>query len=285
MRTQLIFLFILIFKLSFAQNEKAFIIYKSNGKKATYKEMKKLAEQQEIVFFGEHHDNPIAHWLELGLTKDLFVKHQSNLQLAFEMFEQDQQVILDKYVNGSLTEKQFADSCRLWPNYETDYRPIVDFAKEHKLKCVASNIQRKYASLLFKKGRTALDTLSLLIKSQMAEVNFPIDTTLSQYREIRAMGGEHMGINMIEAQAIKDATMAKFILANRNSNTKTIHYNGTFHSDYKQGILWYIWKQNPNLKIMTISTVTQENINKLDKENLNKADFIICVPDSMTRTH
>ena len=285
MRTQLIFLFILIFKLSFAQNEKAFIIYKGNGKKASYKEMRKIAENQEIVFFGEHHDNPIAHWLELGLTKDLFVKHQSNLQLAFEMFEQDQQVILDKYVNGSLTEKQFADSCRLWPNYETDYRPIVDFAKEHKLKCVASNIQRKYASLLFKKGRTALDTLSLLIKSQMAEVNFPIDTTLSQYREIRAMGGEHMGINMIEAQAIKDATMAKFILANRNSNTKTIHYNGTFHSDYKQGILWYIWKQNPNLKIMTISTVTQENINKLDKENLNKADFIICVPDSMTRTH
>jgi len=261
MRTRLIFLFILIFKLSFAQNERAFIIYKGNGKKASYKEMKKLAEQQEIVFFGEHHDNPIAHWLELGLTKDLFVKHQSNLQLAFEMFEQDQQVILDKYVNGSLTEKQFADSCRLWPNYETDYRPLVDFAKEHKLKCVASNVQRKYASLLFKKGRTALDTLSLFIKSQMAEVNFPIDTTLSQYREIRAMGGEHMGINMIEAQAIKDATMAKFILANRNSNTKTIHYNGTFHSDYKQGILWYIWKQNPNLKIMTISTVTLENIN------------------------
>jgi uncharacterized iron-regulated protein len=285
MRAQLILLFVLLLNVTFAQNEQAFIIYKSNGKKASFKEMKKLAEQQEIVFFGEHHDNPIAHWLEFELTKDLFAKHQANLQLAFEMFEQDQQVILDKYVNGSFTEKQFADSCRLWPNYETDYRPLIDFAKENKLKCVASNIQRKYASLLFKKGRTALDTLSPLIKSQMADVNFPIDTTLSQYREIRAMGGEHMGINMIVAQAIKDATMAKFILVNRNSNTRTIHYNGAFHSDYKQGILWYIWKQNPDLKIMTISTVTQENINKLDKENLNKADFIICVPESMTRTH
>jgi len=200
------------------------------------------------------------------------------------MFEQDQQAILNDYLKGKLSDKQFKDSCRLWPNYETDYKPLLDFAKEKQLKAIAANIQRKYASLLFKKGRAALDTLSPLIKSQMAAVDFPIDTTLSQYQVVKEMGA-HMGANMVEAQAIKDATMAKFILSAMQQDTKILHFNGAFHSDFRQGILWYIWKEKPETKIMTISTVTQNNIYKLEKENLGKADFIICVPETMTRTH
>jgi len=46
--------------------------------------------------------------------------------------------------------------------------------------------------------------------------------------------------------------------------------------------LWYIWKEKPETKIMTISTVTQNNIYKLEKENVGKADFIIFVPETMT---
>lgn len=270
--------------LAFAQKENAFVIYKANGKKASYKQMKTLALENQLVFFGEFHDNPIAHWLEYELMLDLYAKHQSNLVLSFEMFEQDQQSVLNDYLNGKLNDKQFKDSCRLWPNYETDYKPLLDFAKEKQLKAIAANIQRKYASLLFKKGRAALDTLSPLIKSQMASVDFPVDTTLSQYQAVREMGG-HMGANMVEAQAIKDATMAKFILAALQKDTKILHFNGAFHSDFKQGILWYIWKEKPETKIMTISMVTQNNIYKLEKEHVGKADFIICVPETMTRTH
>ena len=284
MRILLFSLSFLFISLSFSQKEQAFVIYKSNGKKASYKQMKALALENQLVFFGEFHDNPISHWLEFELMLDLFAQHQSNLVLSFEMFEQDQQAILNDYLNGKLSDKQFKDSCRLWPNYETDYKPLLDFAKEKQLKVIAANIQRKYASLLFKKGRAALDTLSPLIKSQMAAVDFPVDTTLSQYQVVKEMGA-HMGANMVEAQAIKDATMAKFILAAMKNETRILHFNGAFHTDFKQGILWYIWKEKPEAKIMTISTVTQSNIYKLEKENSGKADFIICVPETMTRTH
>jgi len=276
--------FFFVSTIVYTQKENAFVIYNSKGKKASYKQMKALALENQLVFFGEFHDNPIAHWLEYELLLDLYAKHQSNLVLSFEMFEQDQQGILNDYLSGKLSDKQFKDSCRLWPNYETDYKPLLDFAKEKQLKAIAANIQRKYASLLFKKGRAALDTLSPLIKSQMAAVDFPIDTTLSQYQLVKEMGA-HMGANMVEAQAIKDATMAKFILAAMQKDTKILHFNGAFHSDFKQGILWYIWKEKPKTKIMTISTVTQNNIYKLEKENIGKADFIICVPETMTRTH
>jgi len=64
-----------------------------------------------------------------------------------------------------------------------------------------------------------------------------------------------------------------------------MHFNGAYHSDYYQGIMWYLLKAKPDLRITTISTVTQTDINSLEKEHLGKADYIICVPEQMTRTH
>lgn len=268
----------------FSQKDKAFQLYSISGKKANYKQLLKQAAAADVVLFGEYHDNPIAHWLELELLIDLYALKKDKLVLSFEMFEQDQQTVLNDYLSGKIDEKTFKSIARLWPNYETDYKPLVDFAMKKKITCVAANIERKYASLLFKKGRSALDTLSMTIKSQMADINFPVDTTLSQYQAIREMGG-HQGTNMVEAQAIKDATMAKFILKGLNGKEQVYHINGAFHSDYHQGIEWYLKRSNPQLTVFTISTVTQENIENLDAENKGKADIIICVPERMTRTH
>ena len=281
------FVFFLLFscftKLS-AQNDRAFKIYNSKGKCVSFKKMEAFSEQKELILFGEFHDNPITHWLQYELMLSLYGKHQTNLVLGFEMFEQDQQRIIEGYLSGELNEKQFKDSCRLWPNYDTDYKPLLDFAKDKKLACIASNVERKYASLLFKKGRAALDTLSPLIRSQMADNYFKLDTTLSQYIAVREMFPSK-GKGMVEAQAFKDATMAKFILKSLQKNEVVLHFNGAFHSDYYQGILWYIQQEKPQIKAMTISTISQKNIDKLDAENLGKADFIICVPESMTKTH
>jgi uncharacterized iron-regulated protein len=274
----------------FSQDKPAYVIYTSNGKKTSFEKLAEASEDKELILFGEFHDNPISHWLQLELTKEMYEEVGPKLQLGFEMFEQDQQELLSQYMQGSLTAKQFKDTMRLWPNYETDYAPIVDFAKKNKLFCVASNVQRKYASLLFKKGRKALDTLNLTIKSQMAPIDFTVDTTLSQYREVFTMGGHmgvNMGMNMVESQAFKDATMAQFIMANpgRKEGTVHLHFNGAFHSDFYQGILWYVQQKQTDIRVLTISTVTQDDVRKLDKEHIGRADFIICVPESMTRTH
>jgi uncharacterized iron-regulated protein len=275
---------------SIAQDFPAYVLYTSNGKKTTFDKLEDATEGKELILFGEFHDNPISHWLQLELTKELFEENGANLQLGFEMFEQDQQELLSQYLMGNLTAKQFKDTMRLWPNYETDYAPIIEFAKTNKLFCVASNVKRKYASLLFKKGRKALDTLSAEVKAQMAPIDFKVDSSLSQYREVFIMGGHmgvNMGMNMVESQAFKDATMAQFILANpgRKAGTVHLHFNGAFHSDFHQGILWYVQQKEPNIRVLTISTVTQDDVRKLDKEHLGRADFIICVPESMTRTH
>ncbi|MEY4805233.1 MAG: hypothetical protein RL331_1757 [Bacteroidota bacterium] len=273
-----------------AQDLPAYKIYNAKGKEVSFKSMVNSTNGATTVLFGEFHDNPIAHWLQLELTQKMFAAHGSNLQLGFEMFEQDQQALLHAYLQGNLTAEQFQDTMRHWPNYKTDYAPLVEFAKEKGLSCMASNIQRKYASLLFKKGRAALDTLPEAIKQQMAPLNFAFDTTLSQYQAMKEMGahmGPGMGWKMVEAQAIKDATMAYFILHNqwRNPQTVHLHFNGAYHSDFHQGIMWYLQQEVAPSKILTISTVSQDNVQKLEKEHLGRADFIICVPSNMTSTH
>ncbi|RYF85339.1 MAG: iron-regulated protein, partial [Chitinophagaceae bacterium] len=97
-------------------------------------------------------------------------------------------------------------------------------------------------------------------------------------------GSGNAGKLMIDAQALKDATMAANIVKN-NAGKKFLHFNGAYHSDNYEGIVWYLKKQNPEFKILTISTVEQESPEKLASEHNSKADFIIVVPESMTKTH
>jgi len=293
MSKSLLLFFILGFQVLRAQDLPAYKIYNSKGKEVSFKALSKSAISVDLVLFGEFHNNPIAHWLQLELTQIMYAFHQSNLQLGFEMFEQDQQEILDAYTKGLIAESQLKDTLRLWSNYQTDYAPLINFAKQNQIPCVATNIERKYASLLFKKGRAALDTLPVEIKSQMAPLNFAFDTTLSQYQAMKEMGahmGPGMGWRMVEAQAIKDATMAHFILNNRWRSLRYepmvhLHFNGAYHSDFHQGIMWYVLQEAPHKKILTISTVSQDDIRQLEAEHLGRADYIICVPTNMTTTY
>ena len=98
------------------------------------------------------------------------------------------------------------------------------------------------------------------------------------------MGG-HGGVDIVKAQAIKDATMAYFIHENRRDNAIFLHINGAYHSDFKEGIYWYLKHLDNTIKCVTISTVKEENINKFNKINRSRADFIISVDLDMTSTY
>lgn len=78
--------------------------------------------------------------------------------------------------------------------------------------------------------------------------------------------------------------MAHFINKNLAKNALFIHFNGTYHSDNFEGIYWYE-KLQENLTIKTISTVEQDDISKLDKENYTKADYIFVIDIDATKTY
>jgi uncharacterized iron-regulated protein len=272
--------------LSASAQKPAYQLFRENGKQVKYEKMMEAASEADIVLFGEHHTNPIAHWLQVELTRDLYEARGGNLILGAEMFEADNQLILNEYLGDLITETKFEEEARLWKNYHTDYKPLVLIAKEHGLDFIATNIPRRYANSVFKQGRGVLDKLSEEALDYIAPLPLDYDTSLNCYNQLihgGAMGG-HGSINMADAQAIKDATMSHFILENWEPGKLMIHYNGAYHSDNYESMNWFLLRQKPKLRIVTISTVSQDEVSKLDEESEGKADFIIAVPSTMTKT-
>jgi uncharacterized iron-regulated protein len=267
-----------------AQEKPAYQLFSSKGKKAQYAQMVKAMQGADVVLFGEYHDNPIVHWLQLESTQDVF-KVRPAMVLGAEMFEADVQTVVDRYVFDSMPEKEFNKTARPWPNHKTDYKPLLDFAREKRIPFIATNIPRKFASAVFRGGFEALDTLTALQKSWVATLPPLYDSTLPCYADIGKAVGMHGGPNLPKAQAIKDATMAHFIVKNYQPGKIFIHYNGAYHSNHYQSIYWYLKQLNPSLKVVTISTAMQSQLKTLDTENKGLADFIILTPESMTRTH
>ena len=262
----------------FAQDKKAYVFFDKNGRRTSYKKLLRKSEKADIVLFGEYHNNPIAHWLELELLKDLQPKRP--LVLGAEMLERDNQEALDRYLQGTIDQKGLDTLARLWKNYKTDYKPLVDFAKKHQLPFVATNMPRQYANLVYKKGIQALDTLAPAEKQWIVRLPFAYDGSLSQYEKMKKMSG-HNTENLPMAQAIKDATMAESILAHLKPNSLFVHFNGSYHSDYYQGIGWYLRREHPNLRILTIATTSQAELKRLAKENYGQADFILAVDEDL----
>ena len=267
-----------------AQEVIPYQIFTSSGKPVAFKKLAKAAEEADIVLFGEYHNNAIAHWLQYELTS-LLIQSDKPLVLGAEMFEADNQTALTAYITGEIDAKTFAEQARLWNNFNTDYKPLADLAKTFKRPFVATNIPRKYASQVFRAGLESLDTLSAMEKSWIAPLPIAYDASLPGYQAMLEMGGGHGGDNLPKAQAIKDATMAHFILSHFAEGQRFIHYNGAYHSDNYEGILWYLKRQSPNLKYLTISTVSQDDVSRLLPENKGRADFIICVDSNMTNTY
>ena len=267
----------------FSQNKPAYILYNAKGKKVSYQKMLRKLHEKEIVLFGEFHNNPISHWLELEVAKDL--KQNRDLVLGAEMFEQDNQPALDLYLQDKLPAKGLDSMARLWKNYTTDYAPLVNFAKENNIVFAATNVPRKYAAMVAKGGFQVLDTISAKEKTWIAPLPIAYNAELPGYKNMLAMMPGHGGENLPKAQAVKDATMAYFILQYYKPGSLFIHYNGAYHSENYEGIVWYLKNSRPQLKITTITTVSQKDIHQLLKENKHKADFIICVDGDMTTTY
>ncbi|MBU0487633.1 MAG: ChaN family lipoprotein [Bacteroidetes bacterium] len=273
---------------AFASNKEAFIIKTKDGKTIEYSEMYAQLAKADVIFFGELHNNPIAHWLEYEVARDLYEDKKEALVLGAEMFEADNQIILDEYLSGLIKENVFKEDCKLWPNYQTDYRPLVEYARENKIRFVATNIPRRYASMINSGGLKVLDELSQEARQYVAPSPIVYDPDVSCYKNMTQTGmpGKMSAmVHLAEAQASKDATMAHFLYKNFKRGQTFLHFNGSWHSDNHEGIVWYLRKANADLKIVVLTTIEAENYASIKVEDLQQADFTIVVPTTMTKTY
>lgn len=277
----------LILLLSFIHDKPAYLLYSKAGSLVKYKDLLKDAQKADVVFFGELHNNPISHWLQYELTKDLIERKGDKIILGAEMFEADNQMIVDEFLTDLISESKFEAECRLWPNYLTDYKPLLTLAKAHGVPFIATNIPRRYASVVFKNGLEGLEKLSKEAQEYMAPLPIPYDPNQEAYKSMLSMEGmpAHVSPKLPMAQASKNATMAHFINENYKKKHTFVHYQGAYHSDKYQGIIYYLNQYHPNLKILTISTVMSSDLSKISNEEKAKADYIIVVDENMTSTH
>ena len=265
---------------------KAYTIYDAKGHEVGFEEMMEKVKKSDVVFFGEMHNSPVSHWLETQVLKSMYHAFGRRLTVGMEMFESDNQLIIDEYLDGWITTSRFEAECRLWPNYSTDYEPIVDMVKQDSLRLIATNVPRRYANMVKNRGLKSLDSLTSQAKSYMCPLplQFKADEgQASAFSMMALMGKGGNPGNMAAAQALKDATMGWNIA--RNIKGKFLHINGNYHSDNRQGTVEYLLRYRPNTSVSVITSATQDDISRLDEENKGRGDFIICVTSDFNTSY
>lgn len=257
-----------------ASTEPRYILHQGDASKRTLLSvmLDQLAEA-DVVVVGEEHLSPAAHLLEMRVLEGLWAR-RSNIILSLEMFERDAQPLLDKHLAGAITEEEFLKSSRPWDNYKTDYRPMVEFAKEKGIPVIAANVPREMARKMSREGFAALTEHP---EWRAAQTTAPRDKYFENFVDV--MSGGHPGmekktsgkavkeipqtvLRAYDAQCLKDDTMAESIVRcfeGKATKPLVVHFVGGFHSNYRLGTVTRIASRNPSLKIAVVSCVSTQN--------------------------
>lgn len=267
------------------------IISAKDAKTHSIKTMAKELSKFDVIFFGEFHDNATIHQLQAELLPLVDTKRE--LILSFEMFERDVQELLDSYLNGNIDEDKFLASSRPWGNYQTDYRPLIEYAKAKRLQVIAANVPRVYAGKMARMGAEFMDVLADDEFAWIAsEPYYPDDAYKLAFFEVMGMGssGTHGMMNdalsierLYQAQCLKDDTMAESIAKAIAAKPKArvIHYNGAFHSGSFLGTVTRLQRAMPKLKIAVIHPIYKSDWRtaELSKDEKQTGTFIILLPE------
>ena len=121
-----------------------------------------------IVYVGESHTNRDHHAVQLAVIQAL-APDNPDLAIGMEMFNRPSQEVLDAYLAGNLTEREFLKKSNYYEMWGYDYRlyrDIINFAKKHKLPIVALNIEKEMVSKVYKNGGLAALFAALIEPSQ-----------------------------------------------------------------------------------------------------------------------
>lgn len=265
-------------------------VYDTKRKRITdFEAMVASLAKADIVFLGEQHDDPRTHQLQAAVLEGIARRREGALVLALEMFERDVQPSLDAYLARNSAEPDFLAASRPWPNYRTDYRPLVEFARTRGWPVVAGNVPRRLASLVSRGGLAALDTLTPEVRALIAkDISCPRDDYWDRFRETMGdMSGHGMQLTpeqlqatvwrIYEAQCIKDETMAESVAeAFTVRGLPVIHANGSFHSDYRLGTVSRVKRRLPRASIAVVSFVPVSDLDQVDGKARRKlGDFVV----------
>ncbi len=273
--------------------EETFRIFDGRGNPSSMEKILESIGQADVVFLGENHDDPVAHKLQLEIFKQAIEKYgaKRKLALSMEMFERDVQVEMNEYLSGLISETHFMSSARPWGNYKTDYRPLVELAKEKKLPVIAANAPRRYVNMVARDGRESLGALSPEAKKWIAPLPFEKATDGYRKKFEALMGGagdaNHGMVKIMDSQSLWDATMAYSIAEQlkKEKHALIVHLNGGFHSENRWGIPDHLLKYRPKTKFLVVTIRYEEDLSKFDSDkHTGLGDFVILTDAKQPRS-
>jgi uncharacterized iron-regulated protein len=245
------------------------------------KQLASQLEKQDVIFIGEFHGNHASHLLEMQLMAALHTKRPLQI-LSMEMFNRDQQPILNRYLDSEIGEDFLKNETPTWENYAGSYRPLVEFAKQNFIPVIAANASADIVRCVGRQGSAYLDKLLAEERPLIASKPF---TDNAEYRQrymdflanVRQLSAERKE-NSYLAQLTRDNTMAESIYQAwlDNPNAQILHITGSFHSENHLGTVAALKNLNPNLKIAVLSPKRVEDPTRPNylAEDLKKGDFI-----------
>ena len=258
-----------------------------------------------VTFLGESHDDATAHYLQEQILRRTY---RPDLALSLEMFETDIQYVLDEYLAGLITEDHLISSGRAWKNYKTDYRPLVEFAKEHKMPVLAANTPRRYVNRVSRLGTAALLDLGagarrFLPPLPCAKASPEYEEKFKQVMEesrkeeekrIKETGktaSPALTMDLakgLEAQNLWDAGMA-YSIANfltRNPGMRVLHCTGSFHIAAKLGAVEHLARYRPGVSMLVVTMMSDKSFPEFDIDKMKgQGDFVIVTDPNIPRSY
>jgi uncharacterized iron-regulated protein len=298
MLNKLIFIFLIYAAMTqffYGQTQLAeanFRVFDAQGKPASLEQVFEALQRSDAVFLGEQHDDPTAHALQFEIFRQAFERYGKArpIALSLEMFERDVQLIVDEYLQDLISETNFVTASRAWNNYKTDYRPLVEFAKQNKLPVVAANAPRRYVNLVSRKGREALNQLSSEAKNNLAPLPFASASKeyADKFSALMGTGGmTSHGATLLDAQSLWDATMADSVakVLKSKKNALAIHLNGGFHTENRLGTVEHLLKYNPKARVLVVTIKSAQNFPSFDAaKDANAGDFVVLTDPKLPRS-
>lgn len=241
----------------------------------------------DVVFLGEQHDDPGTHAAEIAVLAALG-EQRERVVLSLEMFERDVQPLLDRYLAGAISEKDFLAGSRPWDRYTTDYRGMIELARIRGWPVVAANVPRRIASAVNKVGLAVLDTINATERAYAAKDNScPKDAYYKKFVGEMTGHGANAGPQMSEAsmdriyqaQCVKDETMGESVaaaLAKAGGGAVVLHVDGQFHSDGRMGTVERVRRRAPSARTLVLSAIPVADLAKANgSDYAERGDFVL----------
>ncbi|WP_036818828.1 ChaN family lipoprotein, partial [Photobacterium sanctipauli] len=186
-----------------------YTIHSPQGETMTLSALAGALKEADVVLVGEWHGHPAAHLLQAQLFAALYAQNP-NMALSMEQFTRDKQHVVNQYLASEIGEKTLIKEGNAWPNYSSDYRPLVEFAKQNQLDVIAANAPKPIVRCIGKQGPGYLDRLPAVERKWVAEsLTLDNDAYHEKFNASMHHGDEEKTKRQFAAQTAWDDTMAE----------------------------------------------------------------------------